>query len=245
LFKLTGWGGFKYASISTYRHEQRYRNHSATELDTWRLDRTCCSDSDSTRYRLPFFIEWLRRPKLKFLRAFVEETNVSEGRKEYTVFLQLQNQGKVRARNCQAHFESKSPPDRRSSADLPRWGLLDWIYEDGHRATVGSLSYLWQVNLELIKFTVTQIPYEYQIGYEYTVDGKFVARHVEPQYDQTVIEEPPVKPRPRFRVGLTMISLGIYDVMVDGDYSLGHVSAHARLVLTLKDEPRIDSLTQL
>jgi hypothetical protein len=174
----------------------------------------------------------------------VESTKVSENQKEYTVFLQLQNQGKGRARNCQAHFESKSPLDTRSGADLLPWGLLDWIYEDGRRHSIGSLSYLWRVKLELVKFTVTETPFDYQTAYEYKVNERFVTTYVTPQYDQTVIKEPPIQPKPRLRMHLEGWAVGIYEVMIDGDYSLGHVSARAQVIVSLKDEPRIESLTQ-
>jgi hypothetical protein len=88
-----------------------------------------------------------------------------------TILVEVMNRGKRTARNCHAHFDVLF----QEGTNLPSWKELDWIYSDGHRDSVGSLSYNRRARIELLRFTTTEtkLPSE-QVNYKYEVDGKVV-----------------------------------------------------------------------
>lgn len=185
---LTCGGHFKYASIDAYRHEQCDHSVTVAELDSRRLDRTRHSDTDYSRYRPPFFIEWIRRPRLGFVQQLVEDRTPADSKqKEYAILLEMENHGKHRATNCRARFTLLS----QEKAKLPPWGVLKWIYEDGHPDSVGNLSYKERARIELLTLKVTETTMsEGQVAYRYeTGDGIQVTTYVG---QPTTITEIPV-----------------------------------------------------
>ncbi len=181
---------------------------------------------------LAFFIGWIHKPRLKFIRESVESNQISEQKMEYTILLEVQNQRKNPATHCEARFTVKS----QKEADLPPWGILPWIYEDEHRENVGNLTYKGRARIELVKLTVTEtaLP-EGQTSYQYTIGAKQVAMYVTNHPTETV-------QRGRLRILLDVCALAIYNISIFGDYG---VEKHAQLTVELKSKPHLEHFVEL
>jgi hypothetical protein len=167
----------KYESSPSYGHEQFDGNVATATLDARRLDRTSYSDTNHLRNRPPFFIDWIRRPQLRFIQPIVEaEPDKTDPHKiTYSILLEVENYGKHFARACNARFSVLS----LTRITVPAWGVLSWIYEDGHRESQGNLSYMQKARIELLRLVVNQTKLsEEQMQYEYELDGKQVASFI-------------------------------------------------------------------
>ncbi len=254
-------GRFKYTPINRNRHEQLDRNVATATLDTRRLDRTSYSDTNHLRNRPPFFIDWINRPQLRFIQPIVEaEPDKTDPHKiTYSILLEVENYGKHFARACNARFSVLSV----TRITVPSWGVLEWVYEDGHRESQGNLSYRQKARIELLRLVASETNLsEEQMKYDYELHGKQVAsftgkspvpvsqipvasliRQKEPdkmvEYRMT---QGLSKDSGRLKIVIEMLPVGKFKVSIFGDDG---VKKFGQVTVAFGSEPKVDPIVDL